>query len=221
MVDAPLTLHWLPFDAYFPNKTMIISVSVLPNKVAKMLFMDISKQDASQITNSKTPHRESSFEVYFPNGAVTVSLSDMPINVDHKLAMDNSKRIAAQFTYLQNQESLMLHWPWFSEWHCDHVAVSIAYSVCQYIGYGKQRANHYAINFLIRPKIVDAALTLIFWMGLLPCCVLLGLSRLLIYWVWITASELLPTYVAYKSKNHWHSVDAYFLNGAVTVLLSL
>jgi len=51
MVDAPLTLHWLAFEAHFPNEAVTMSLSLLPIKAAKMLIMDNSKQIASHLAS--------------------------------------------------------------------------------------------------------------------------------------------------------------------------
>jgi len=64
-------------------------------------------------------------------------------------------------------------------------------------------------------------LTLSIRMWLLPCRGLFCLYWWPICWLWIKASKSLPNEVAYKSKNHWRSVDAHVENWAVTASLSL
>ena len=70
-------------------------------------------------------------------------------------------------------------------------------------------------------KIVDAPLMLSIRMWLLPCHGLFCLETLPICWLWIPASKSHSNEVAYKSKYHLHSIDAYFGTGAITALFSL
>jgi len=75
-------------------------------------------------------------DVPFRNGSVTMSLSALPIKAANSLIMDNNNEIVSQFTYLQDWKSWTLCWRWFLEWDSPHVAISLAYKRCGYIGYG-------------------------------------------------------------------------------------
>ena len=99
------------------------------------------------------------------------------------------EQIASQMTHLQDQILLTLCWRSFSAWGCYRLAVTFAYTGGQYVRYGQQRANHFPINRLTRPKIIDSPLMLIFRMRLLPCRCLFCLYRVAIHWSWITASK--------------------------------
>jgi len=115
----------------------------------------------------------------------------------------------------------MLGWQSFSGWHCDRVTVSIAYYGCLYICYGWQCANHLPITLFIRPKILEAPLTLIFRMGNWTCHLLFCWQRLPICWLRITASISLSNYHTYITRKHWRSVDDQFRMIATLTLTTL
>jgi len=66
------------------------------------------------------------------------------------------------------------------------------------------------MSVLTRSQIVDTPLTLSLRIGLRPCCCHFCLSELAIHWLCITAARSLFNYRAYKTTNHWRSVDAHF-----------
>ena len=68
-------------------------------------------------------------------------------------------------------------------------------------------------------EIVDAPLMLISRMGKGACRYCLCLSRQPVTYLWMGATNLHIGYPRCKTKDHWHSIDAYFQNGAVTVSL--
>jgi hypothetical protein len=112
-----------------------------------------------------------------------------------------------------SQKSLTLHWYSVSEWGSDRVVYCFAKEGCQYVGYGKQWPGHVSITIHTRLKIIDAPLTLIFRMGLWPCCSLFCQRRLPVRSLWKAAARLLFNYHTYKTKNCWYSIDAYFRMG--------
>jgi hypothetical protein len=75
--------------------------------------------------------------------------------------MDNSEQIAIELTYLPENISLTLCGCSVSEWICHHVEIAFDYKGSQSVDYESQQANHYPIELLTCPKVIDAALTLI------------------------------------------------------------
>jgi len=73
-IDVPLMLCWLSVEAHFQNRTVTMSLFLLPMEAAIVLIMDNSKQIASQLTY-KTKNHWQSIRTHFQNGAATVSLS--------------------------------------------------------------------------------------------------------------------------------------------------
>jgi len=49
--------------------------------------------------------------------------------------MPNSDQVTTQLQYLQDQKSLKLQWRLFSELGSDRVAVSFAFTSCQWMGH--------------------------------------------------------------------------------------
>jgi len=113
----------------------------------------------------------------------------------NRLIIDNSEQIANQFTYIQNQKLLTLHRCSFPGCGCYHVAGSSAYKGCQWVDYRYLWANCFQIILLTSQKMVDAVLTRIFRMELLPSCFLFRTQRLPIHLLCITVTKSLPNYL--------------------------
>jgi len=135
--------------------------------------------------------------------------------------MHNSDQITVQWPYLRDYKSLTLRWRSFPERGGDRVAISFAYTSCQYVSYEEQRPDHCSMTGLTRPHIVEALLTLILRMGQWLCCCHLHLQKLPIHWLCITATRSLLNDRTYKSTNCWRCFDTHSQNCAVSVLLFL
>jgi hypothetical protein len=70
-------------------------------------------------------------------------------------------------------------------------------------------------------KMVVAQLTFICRMWQKVCCCWFGISRLLVSYLWMIATNYHLDNPRCQAKYCWHSVDAYFQNGAVTVSLAI
>jgi len=114
----------------------------------------------------------------------------------------------------------MFHWRSFSEWGSDRGWLTFGHTGSQYVGYASQRPHQLSISILVRPKIVDAVVTLCFKIMQWPWHFLLFLSRLPIRWLGITVTKLMVSYISNKTKNCWYSVDTQFQNGAANISLS-
>jgi len=115
--------------------------------------------------------------------------------------------------WLPNMElPKLLTFRWWSLPGCgrEHVAVVFAGKGCQYL-----------INECLQPiriqntqdaklTIVKVPLTLILWMGWLPCCGLFCPYKLSKYRLCITATKSLCNYLSFKTTHCWCSVDADF-----------
>ena len=136
-------------------------------------WMSATKQNLDY-PRCKTKNRWCCKDADSQNGVVTVLLYHLPIIAATTLVMPISDQITIQLPYLQVQKSLTLRWLSFPEWCSDHVAVSCAYTRCQYISYTLQQPSHYSITILTRPKIINTPLKVILSMGQWPCCCLLA-----------------------------------------------
>jgi len=97
---------------------------------------------------------------------VTLTPIVLLLNAANTLIMGKRNSKALGLYQMQYPKSMTLCSLSFSKWGCNHFAFSFANKGCQYVDYGKQQANSFAIDLLTRPKIVDALLTLIFRMRL-------------------------------------------------------
>jgi hypothetical protein len=118
----------------------------------------------------KTKSHWRSVDPHFQDVAVTMLVSLSPLKAADTLVMDNHKQIAVQLTYLQDKKTLTLCWHSVSECGSYLVAVSFASKSRQSVDYEYQQANHITIKLLTSSKIIDALLTPILKMDLLPCC---------------------------------------------------
>jgi len=71
----------------------------------------------------------------------------------------------------------------------------------------------------IQPTIVNSPLTLVFRMGQWQCHLLFCQVRIPVRWLWIAATRSLFDYCTYTTINRWRAIDAYFQNGATSMLL--
>ena len=98
-------------------------------------------------------------------GVATTTLTILPIMAANISIIGKSCSIAFGLYKMRYPKLLTLCWRAFSNCGCYRVTVSFAYKDCQYVDYGHQEANRFPIVLLIRPKILDALLTLIFTCG--------------------------------------------------------
>ena len=219
--------RWRSVDAHFQTGAVTMSPSVLPTKAANTLIMGKCHSLALGLYKMQHPKLVmlggcsvdalSMLCWCSLSGEATSTSAILPVKASNTLIMDNSHSTAPGWYKMQHTKSLTLCWHSFSEWRCDYVAFCFPNKGCQHIDYGSQWGNCVTIHFLVRLKIVDALLTLIFRTGLLSCYFLFGLERLPILWLWITVSKLLPNWPTLKTKNCWHSINAHYQNVAVTV----
>jgi len=137
--------------------------------------------------------------------------------------MDMSIRdhIGSWLSYIHDQNSFTLRWRWFSACGSDSMAFIFAYKGWQYDGYVNQWPDWFVITLRTGSKTRDAPFTLIPRMGQWPCLLPFSLWKLPIRWLCIFATKLNFNYLTHMAKICWRSIMAHFLNGAVTVSLSV
>ena len=125
-------------------------------------------------------------------GAMVSTHTILPINAANTSIMHKCHSTGLGLYKVQHTKSLTLCWRSFSEWGCDHDAITFVQNSCQYDDYGYLP---YQSPWIIQdaiPKIVDTLLTL-FWRGvdaLLTLC-------------WRSVDALLTLC--------WRSVDAHLV----------
>ena len=135
----------------------------------------------------------------------TVSVEKAAMNSYIKYCHQATLRLAK----MQDQQSLTLHWHSFSGWVMKRVDKVFATEGGQYFMYGCLQLIASRITHDVRTKIVDPPLTLSFRMG----------QGARSYWfyhykrpkpdLWMFASNHHLDYPRWKTKNRWHSIDAF------------
>jgi len=149
-----------------------------------------------------------SVDAHFQNGAETVSLFVFPIKTANTLILNGRSQISAELPNLQDQKSLTLRWRSFPEWGSDWVAICFANKDCQHVGFALQWPIQHSITLLIRPKIVDAPLTLI----LMQCQVKICCH----WWLYGWLFELIRSFLGWLRLDHvalvifWHGSLSLF-----------
>jgi len=82
----------------------------------------------------------------------------------------------------------------------------------------KSLCHDHTYKTINRWRSVDALLTLIPTIGQWPCCCLFCLWKLPICRFWLMPTKSLFNYHTYRTKNHWHSIDAHSQYGAVSMM---
>lgn len=98
----------------------------------------------------------------------------------------------------------------FLWWGKEDITHRFTWKGRKYIIYGLLPQINTWITHDAKPKIVDARLTLIFRMRHWPWRLLFCLWWQPTHWLGLTANNSLSNYLAYMTKNCWHSVDAHF-----------
>ena len=155
------------------------------------LWLTASKSVCNQHTYT-TKNRWRSIDAQYHNLAVAILRSLLSIKVANLLIMKNIEQITFQLTYLHDKKLWTLSGRSVSQCGCYRIAVSFPYRGCKSADYEWQWATHFPIPFLTSPRIIDAPLTLILRMGLLPCRFLSRPEWLQILWLCIAASKSLP-----------------------------
>jgi len=74
----------------------------------------------------KAKNRWYSIDTHFHDGAGNVALCLFPMKAAKTLIMHSNDQIASELPDLQDQKSLTLHWPSYSEWGRESVALFFA-----------------------------------------------------------------------------------------------
>jgi hypothetical protein len=109
--------------------------------------------------------------------------------------MDSCHTTALGLYMMQHTKSLTLWWRSFSDWGCDHVAISSGHNGCQYIDSGYMPYQSPGIIQDAIPKIVDTLWTL-YWRCVDALLTLCGRSC---WGVAVSTDTILPIQVANTS----------------------
>jgi len=69
-------------------------------------------------------------------GVVALTQTILPIKSANTSIMSKCRNIALELYKMQHPNSLTLCWRSFSDWGCDHDAISFVHNGCQYVDYG-------------------------------------------------------------------------------------
>jgi len=69
-------------------------------------------------------------------GVVALTQTILHIKSANTSIMSTCRNTALGLYKMQHRKSLTLCWHSFSDWGCDHVAISFAHNGCQYVDYG-------------------------------------------------------------------------------------
>jgi len=69
-------------------------------------------------------------------GVVALTQTILPIKSANNSIMSKCRNTALGLYKMEHPKSLALCWRSFSDWGCDHVAISFAHNSCQYVDYG-------------------------------------------------------------------------------------
>jgi len=101
--------------------------------------------------------------------------------------------------------------------HIRIYGLTFAYKGWQHFHYVYSLPNRICITQLTGPRIIDAPLTLILNLGQGAARFLFCLYRMATLPVCVNSTKSRFSYPAYRTKNHWRSIDAHFATGISTL----
>jgi len=149
--------RWCSVDAYIQTGAVTMSPALLPINAANTLIM--GKCPSTALGLCKMQHLRLLMLCWWSvddllmicwcsvdallmlcwrsvSGEATLTLTILRIMAANTSIMDKSCSTTLGLHKMQHPKSLTLCWRSFSEWGCDHVAVSFAHQGCQYVEYG-------------------------------------------------------------------------------------
>jgi len=153
------------------------------------------------------------------DGVLKISYTVMPEKATITSYMNFCRNGALRLPKLHDQSSFTLHWRTFSGWGMERVTVVFAFKGGQYLIYGCLQPVTTYITLDAKPKIIDAALMLIFRIGQGACRCCFGLERQPRHHLWTSTTSRNLDYPRCKAKDCWCSMDAHFQNWAGSMSL--
>jgi len=208
--------HGGSIDAHFQHGAGSAALMGFALKAATTSFLDVCRQSPFRLSRSYNKNHWRSIDDHFQDRTRSVSVLFLPRKAANTTFMNGCNQSPVRLHKMHSQRLLTLRGRSFSAYGSRRAVHCFAKTGCQYIHYGEQRPGHISITVLTRIKIVDARLTLIFWMGQGAWGYCFWLGRQPIPGLWMAATNRHLCYRICTAKNHWRSVDFHFHN-AVTV----
>jgi hypothetical protein len=146
-----------------------------------------------------------SVEAHFQNGAEIVLFTLLPRKAACILIMDSSDYVTIQLPYLQDLKPLMLHWRSFSGCGREPGIIIFDLEGIQYLVYKWMQPIGTWVIQAAQPKVVEAALKLIFRMGQWSCRWLCCQKTRPVGLLQLVPTTSPFNYCTYKTENHWRS----------------